>query len=90
MIAPATGTILAASQLEACTDTGSALNCAKRMVITMTAQNGQNATESVQAVRITTAMDAAGNTYDVSSDWLFPVADNCFLFVVDDLLALRV
>lgn len=65
-------TLLAATRLESCTQSSgstsavsSALRCQQRFVVTMTVQNGQNATESVSSFKISQATDAAGNTLDL-------------------------
>ena len=56
------GTLLASSRLENCVDTG-ALSCRQQFVVTLTVQNGQNATEGVQTTSLRSAVDAQGNTF---------------------------
>lgn len=60
-------TLLAASTIEACVDTGGSLQqtCAQRLVVTLSVQNGQNATESLQTYTVTSATDSAGQTYEL-------------------------
>ena len=40
-------------------------DCAQRLVVTLTVQNGQNATESFEVYHVTSATDAQGNVYDL-------------------------
>lgn len=66
-------TLLAATRLESCTQTaGSAsaavspsLRCNQRFVVTVSVQNGQNATESISTIKVTQAVDSNGNTLDL-------------------------
>jgi len=68
-------TLLAASRLESCVQTSAStasdaaanngMQCAQRFVVTMTVQNGQNATESLVTYSLTKAEDDAGNVYDL-------------------------
>lgn len=68
LAAPASrATLLAAATLETCVDTGGPTlqDCAQRLVVTLTVQNGQNATESVQVYNVKSATTADGRVYDL-------------------------
>ena len=61
------GSLLSVGTLETCLDTGvpRLQSCAQRLVVTLTVQNGQNATESIQTHSVSSAMDSYGRTYDL-------------------------
>jgi hypothetical protein len=66
----ACATLLAASRIEACVDSGGgagAMACARRLVVTLSVQNGENASESVTAAAVASAVDpATGAVYDLA------------------------
>lgn len=68
LLKSAGATLLAASQIEACVDTGSnnvLSTCRNRMLLTLSVQNGQNGTESVSAYTMGRADDGTGQFYDM-------------------------
>ena len=65
--AGANATLLSSSSLEACVQPGASIDmaCNRRLVVTLSVQNNQNASESISAASVTSATDSAGNVYDL-------------------------